>query len=124
MGDVGNVLWVLMGSIVMVLLVACANVANLLLVRVEGRRQELAVRSALGAGRANITVGLLFESLSSASPAASSAWLLPIARSARSGRHGAHRSAAPARDRHRSSRAAVHARRCALRQPGHRPDSR
>ncbi len=61
-GDVGNVLWVLMGSIVVVLLVACANVANLLLVRVEGRRQELAIRSALGAGRSNITLGLLFES--------------------------------------------------------------
>jgi predicted permease len=61
-GDVGNVLWVLMGSIVVVLLVACANVANLLLVRVEGRRQELAIRSALGAGRANITMALLFES--------------------------------------------------------------
>ncbi|WP_348265228.1 ABC transporter permease [Telmatobacter sp. DSM 110680] len=61
-GDVGNVLWVLMGSIAVVLLVACANVANLLLVRVEGRRQELAVRSALGAGRSNITMGLLFES--------------------------------------------------------------
>src|SRR3984957_19981069 len=40
-GDVGNVLWVLMGSIVLVLLVACANVANLVLVGVEGRRQEL-----------------------------------------------------------------------------------
>ena len=52
-----------MGSIVVVLLVACANVANLLLVRVEGRRQELAVRSALGAGRRNITAGLLVESL-------------------------------------------------------------
>jgi predicted permease len=62
-GDVGKVLWVLMGSIVMVLLVACANVANLLLVRVEGRRQELAVRSALGAGRGRITVDLLVESL-------------------------------------------------------------
>ncbi len=61
-GDVGNVLWVLMGSIAVVLLVACANVANLLLVRVEGRRQELAIRSALGAGRTNITLGLLFES--------------------------------------------------------------
>jgi predicted permease len=62
-GDVGDVLWVLMGSIVLVLLVACANVANLLLVRVEGRRQELAVRSALGAGRGNITASLLLESL-------------------------------------------------------------
>jgi predicted permease len=61
-GDVGNVLWVLMGSIVMVLLVACANVANLLLVRVEGRRQELAIRSALGAGWKRITTDLLFES--------------------------------------------------------------
>ena len=62
-GDVGDVLWVLMGSIVVVLLVACANVANLLLVRVEGRRQELAVRSALGAGRGHITAGLMFETM-------------------------------------------------------------
>ncbi len=62
-GDVGNVLWVLMGSIVLVLLVACANVANLLLVRVEGRRQELAIRSALGAGWGRIAKELLFESL-------------------------------------------------------------
>jgi predicted permease len=62
-GDVGNVLWVLMGSLVVVLLVACANVANLLLVRVEGRRQELAIRSALGAGRGRIAGGLFFESL-------------------------------------------------------------
>ena len=61
-GDVGNVLWVLMGSIAMVLLVACANVANLLLVRVEGRRQELAIRSALGAGWKRITADLLVES--------------------------------------------------------------
>jgi predicted permease len=61
-GDVGNVLWVLMGSIAMVLLIACANVANLLLVRVEGRRQELAIRSALGAGWKRITTDLLVES--------------------------------------------------------------
>jgi predicted permease len=62
-GDVGKVLWVLMGSIALVLLVACANVANLLLVRVEGRRQELAIRSALGAGWKQIAGELLFESV-------------------------------------------------------------
>jgi predicted permease len=61
-GDVGSVLWVLMGSIAMVLLIACANVANLLLVRVEGRRQELAIRGALGAGWKRIAGEVLFES--------------------------------------------------------------
>jgi predicted permease len=61
-GDVGNVLWVLMGSILVVLLVACANVANLLLVRAEGRRQELAIRSALGASRGGIALELMMES--------------------------------------------------------------
>jgi predicted permease len=62
-GDVGSVLWILMGCIGMVLLIACANVANLVLVRVEGRRQELAVRAALGASRGRIAGELLTESL-------------------------------------------------------------
>ncbi|HTV55441.1 MAG TPA: ABC transporter permease, partial [Terriglobia bacterium] len=62
-GNVGGTLWVLMGGIGLVLLIACANVANLVLVRVEGRRQELAIRSALGASRNRIAEGLLLESL-------------------------------------------------------------
>jgi predicted permease len=62
-GDVGEVLWVLMGGIALVLLIACANVANLLLVRAEGRHQELSVRAALGASRGRIAAELLFESL-------------------------------------------------------------
>ena len=62
-GDIGDVLWVLMGSIGMVLLIVCANVTNLMLVRIEGRRQELALRAALGAGWGRIARELLFESL-------------------------------------------------------------
>ena len=62
-GDIGKALWVLMGSIAMVLLIACANVANLLLVRVDGRRQELAIRVALGAGWKRIAMELMFESV-------------------------------------------------------------
>jgi len=61
-GNVKNVLWVLMGGIVLVLLIACANVANLLLVRMEGRRQELATRGALGASPGRIASQLLLES--------------------------------------------------------------
>jgi len=62
-GDVGKVLWVLMGGISLVLLIACANLANLLLVRAEGRRQELAIRAALGASRGRIAAQLFLESL-------------------------------------------------------------
>jgi putative ABC transport system permease protein len=62
-GDIGKTLWVLMATIGIVLLIACANVANLLLVRAEGRRHELAIRAALGAGWSQIARELLAESM-------------------------------------------------------------
>lgn len=61
-GDVGTALWLVMGTLGIVLLVACANVANLALVRAEGRRHELALRAALGAGRGRLAAHLLMES--------------------------------------------------------------
>ncbi|MGA7412336.1 MAG: ABC transporter permease [Bryobacteraceae bacterium] len=62
-GNVKSVLWVVMGTLGMVMLIACANVANLLLVRVDARQSELALRAALGAGWGRIVRQLLIESL-------------------------------------------------------------
>jgi predicted permease len=62
-GNVSAALWVVMGTIGLVMLIACANVTNLLLVRMEARQQELAVRVALGAGWQRLVSGLLVESV-------------------------------------------------------------
>lgn len=62
-GEVGPVLWIILGGMALVLLIACANVANLMLVRAEGRQQELAIRAALGCGRGRLAAELLGDSI-------------------------------------------------------------
>src|SRR4029453_9165375 len=79
-GDVvTRALWILLGSVALLFLVAAANVANLFLVRLDARRRELAMRLALGAGRSHIAVHFLAEGLVLALTAAALGVLLSYA---------------------------------------------
>ena len=60
-GDLERPLWILLGTVAMLLLVACANVANLFLVRAEGKQREIGIRAALGAGRASLIRHVMAE---------------------------------------------------------------
>ncbi len=62
-GDAGRVLWIVLGAVGVLMLISCANVANLFVARAEGRQRELAVRRALGAGQRTLLVEFLSEAV-------------------------------------------------------------
>jgi predicted permease len=63
LGSVARPLWVLLGAVVIVMLIACANVANLFIVRAEGRQRDLAIRRAVGAARSQLVRAQMSEAI-------------------------------------------------------------
>jgi len=83
LGDLARNLWILFGGVGLVLLIACTNVANLFVVRMDGRRQELAIRAALGAprgtlGRYVLAEGLTLALLGAVVALALAYWAVPV----------------------------------------------
>ena len=121
-GDIGKSLWVVMATIGIVLLIACANVANLLLVRTEGRAQELAVRAAIGAGRGRLAREMLIESLVLSILGGALGLGVAMARAAPRAGDDAGRPAARRPRRRRRHGAGVHLRPVGRRRPAVRLD--
>jgi predicted permease len=78
-GDVGHLLWILLGAVGLLLVIACANVAGLFLVRAEGAQRDVAIRLALGAGRGAVAAQYVSEAMLLATAGGAAGVLLALA---------------------------------------------